>query len=356
MAITPLFMTGGGFFRGGIYGTEFDNTPATQPRADGGIIHTGAYSLRPSYGGCRGVKNVPATRQFRAGLWMYSNGAALVKSVLLEWKTALGAAHISWVGAGSADQTKLAAYVGNHAAAAAETSADAFAQDQWYNIGIDVKVDNANGWIYVWQDGVNIIHFDGNTGNADIEQIILAECGTGAAWNFLRVADYYFDDTTGEAAPSIPPDRRIYCFYPKNAARTYAEGLAKGGGASSYTQVDEGAVSDLDTTYNYVDALDERETYAINTAALPALPASGTIYAVQVKAHALKTDAGVDTQIAIMTRGGAAPADNEDAAQALAGDWLLYSGDIETLDPAGQPWTLAQIQSLEIGVRGKGTF
>ena len=352
MAITPLFMSGAELARG-IHSTEFDN-PYTDQLQITATPHTGSYSFDISLTDHRGEKTVTATRQFRAGLWLYTSvGLPAVESTLLEWQTAAGAAHIGWLGVDDTATNKLAAYVGTHAAAVAEISAATFAHSQWYNVCIDVKVDAANGWIYVWQDGVNVISFDGNTGNADVARIVLGYCGAGGVvWNQGFVDDFYLDDTTGEAAPVIPPDRRIYTLYPDGAG-TYAEGLAKGGGASSSTNVDDGAASDTDTTYNYVDALNERETYALTTFALPA---AGTIYAVQAKVHALKTDAGVDTEIAVMTRGGAVAADNEDASQNLAGDWLLYSGDIELLDPAGAAWAIAQIDSLEAGFRGKGTF
>jgi hypothetical protein len=360
MAITPRFVCGGGFGR--LDGaakrcTEFANAYTGQPliftSADG---HTGAYPMqfKLSTNTGYGQLNVSATRQLRSGVWIYHNEAVTAptaKSVLLEWRQADGT-HIGWLGV-SATTNKLGVYVGDHSVACTETASVAFGFSQWYDVGIDLKIDSVNGWLYVYQDGVEIISFNGNTGNADVGQLAFGYCGTGGVrWDSALVDDFYVDDTTAEGAPACPPDRRIYVLY-ANGAGAYAEGLAKGGGASAYTNVDDGYVSDIDATFNYVDALNERELSALTTFAPPA---GGSITAVQAKVHALKTNAAVDTQIAVMTRGGAVATDNEDAAQALAGDWLLYSGDIELLDPAGGAWVAAQIDSLQAGFRGKGTF
>jgi hypothetical protein len=289
----------------------------------------------------------------RVGLWLYTaSSLPAAKSVLVEFQQADGT-HICWVGV-SATTNKLGFYVGDHSAACAATASATFTTGQWYHIGIDLKVDSSTGWCSVYQDGVALITFTGNTGNANIGRVILHYCGAGAGqyWANGWVDDYVIEDTTGQGGPDSVPDRRIYTLYP-NGAGTYAEGKAKGGGASSYTNVDDGYRSDVDSTYNYADALDQRETYALTTFTVPA---GATIAAVQAKVHALKSDAGKATQIAILTRGGSSLTDNEDAAQNLAGDWLLYSGDIEVLDPHGDAWASAQIDSLQAGFRGKGTF
>lgn len=359
MTITPRFLCGGGFSRTDSFlkrSTEFANPYTDQPIVDSFAGHTGAYALACYISGAvgRGQVNLAATRQLRSGLWLYHNHATIsptAKSVLLEWRQADGT-HIGWLGV-SATTNKLGVYVGDHSVACAETASAAFGFSQWYDIGIDLKIDSVNGWLYVYQNGVEIISFDGNTGNADVGQLFLGYCGTGGViWEKAYLDDFYVDDTASEVAPTCPPDRRLYALY-ADGAGAYAEGLAKGGGASSYANVDDGYNSDIDATYNYVDALNEREASALTTFAPPA---GATITAVQAKVHALKTNAAVDTQIAVMTRGGAVAADNEDAAQALAGDWLLYSGDIELLDPAGGAWAVAQIDSLQAGFRGKGTF
>ena len=313
--------------------------------------HTGTGCWRSDSG--FGQVNIAATYRFRVGLWMLTSTNGSAKAVVLEWRQADGT-HIGWVG-NSATPGTLGAYVGNHAASVSATGTSALTLNAWQHIGIDVFVDATNGWIRVYQDGTKIIDFSGNTGSAQVAQIILSNCGSGVTWAWQTAFDdMAIEDTTGEGTGAVaPPDRRVYPIYPNAAGGTYAEGHTKGGGASAYTAVDEGRQANDDTDYNYVEALNERDTYNCSTF-VP--PVGGTIVAAKYFARAQKSNASVDSQIALMARGGAVATDWEDSAQAVTASWKSYYSALQLLDPSGNAWAIAQVDSLQIGFRGKGTF
>jgi len=219
----------------------------------------------------------------------------------------------------------------------------------YFHLGVDIKIDNAAGWVKVYVDGTEVLSWTGNTGNANIDSVRFGGAATGSGPRSLAdtyLDDAYIDDTTGEVAAAVP-DRRFAYIIPDGVGN-YSQ-CAPVGSANHWENVDD-RPHDSDTTYNEANVLNERDTYTMTTVALPA---GWTIAAVIPCLYCKKTDAGTDTEITPTLRESATDDDGTsvDADSSYSLKWERF-----TTKPSGGAWTQAALDGLEVGFVGTGTF
>jgi len=220
---------------------------------------------------------------------------------------------------------------------------------EFKHFGLDVKIDASAGWAVAYIDGIEVMRYEGNTGNAAIVNVRYGEATDGFGNDYTYYDDCLIDDTTGEAAAAPVPDRRFYPLTP-NGNGTYSEGAGSDGNSTdNYLLVDD-RPHNSDTDYVVLSAADQRETYAMTTATLP----TGFTFAALIPyVYARKTDAEVATQLALLLRGGST--DAEGTAQNLATSYA-WLWERFTTKPGGGAWTQSDIDAIEAGYQGEGTF
>jgi len=220
------------------------------------------------------------------------------------------------------------------------------------HIGLDVKIDLTSGWAVVYIDGIEVMRYEGDTGNADINTFRLGKL-TGEGGNvpsYTYMDDIFVDDTTGQGAAAPVPDRRFYPITP-NGAGAYNHGIGSDGNSVDNHLLVDDRPHNSDTDYVYMDTLDQKELNLMTTYT----PPTGFTFAALIPfVYAKKTDAEVDTQLAplLYTTSGS---DLLGTAQALPTSygWIW---ERFTTKPGGGAWDQAGINDVQVGFQGKGTF
>jgi hypothetical protein len=219
---------------------------------------------------------------------------------------------------------------------------------EFSHFGLDVKFDGSAGWAIVYLDGNEIMRFEGNTGT--VQPTVVRFGDTTNPLDFTYFDDMFIDDTTGEATFVPVPDRRFFSALTPNGNGNYVDGVGSDSNSvDNYLLVDD-VPHNSDTDYVVLDALNEKESYAVTTLTLPA---NFEVAALIPFMYAKKTDAEVATQIKPMLRLGST--DLEGDAKNLPTSYGLISHRFTT-KPGGGVWAQADIDDVQIGYVGAGTF
>jgi len=221
----------------------------------------------------------------------------------------------------------------------------------WHHIGIDFKIDGAAGWVYVYIDGVEELSMSGDTlGTYATVDSIRFGFGTNNACKEWYVDDIFVDDTTGEGATAVVPDKRFEHVMPSGNGNTSDMEGSDGNQVDNYALVDEKPHTS-DTDYVYATAAAVKDTYAMNTVAVPT---GWSIAAVIPTLIARKTGGGDTNQVKTIVRSNVTEAAG--SAQDLPTSYgLLW--ERQTTDPDGAGvWDQAAIDAMEIGQESAGAF
>ena len=218
----------------------------------------------------------------------------------------------------------------------------------WQHFGLDCKIDNAAGWAYVYLNGVEILSFDGNTGNSDVESVRFGspDSAITGAGSFY-VDDCYIDDTTGEGSSAVCPLLRFEWIYPDTTGN-YDQWIGSdGNNVDNYLLVDERPPGTAD--YVEEDTVDEFDSYAMTTYALGA---GEQIDAVIPIVYAQRY--GANEEIALGTRFSGADVIGSDQDPGF-GAWS-HLLERQTAKPGGGAWTQAALDAVEVVIKSRGTF
>lgn len=343
MAITRRWQAGAEVDTTNSDAVEFDSiVSATNFDASNVVAHSGSYAFRVRQYGSYARKGFTATKQIRMGFWWYPTALPTGQPIIcrtvgqaVTLKTTSGTNGLDLAVAALSDSTASGIWTVN----------------AWQHIGIDIKSDGAAGWAKVYVDGQEVLSVAGNTGGANLTDMDVGNPGSSAnhwSTNYVYYDDIYIDDTTGEAAAPAA-DLRFEFISPNGVGNYSVWDPFPGGGEANWQDVDE-RPNDGDTTYVEAQILNERDSYTMTTYAMAA---GWAIEAVIPTTIAKKTDGGTDTEINLMTRQGGVDDDGSD--QNLPTSYgLLW--DRFPLDPGGGPWSQADLDSVECGYRGRGTF
>jgi hypothetical protein len=206
-------------------------------------------------------------------------------------------------------------------------------------IEIEVVVNGASGSVTVHLNGVSeIATTTGNFGSTNIGQISI---GAQASLNATYVVDdVYVCDTSGSVNNTFLGDRRVITCMP-NGDGAHTAWTPTGGG-SHYTQVNEATVEDGDTTYVSDATPGDIDTYTFQD-----VDGNATIHAIQQSIYARKDDANT-RQIAPVRRQSGT---DQVGATATLTSTYAYVTEIKEVDPVGSPWTPANFNADEFGVK-----
>ncbi|GIW60748.1 MAG: hypothetical protein KatS3mg087_1814 [Patescibacteria group bacterium] len=223
-----------------------------------------------------------------------------------------------------------------------------FNAPQWYHIGIDLKIASSGGWFYTYIDGVLVVSFDGNTAQDGtyFSDISLGTTSSISKFNgsYVYYDDFYLDDTTGEAAPSVVPDRRFLYIIPNGNGMYSQFNGSDGNSVDNYLLVDD-IPPDGESTYVYHDTSGIKDAYTLSN---PTIPSGANVVALHPQVIARKEDGGSSVQIEI----GLADGTNEvySAGQNLQTSYGIVQSHFSTA-PDGGAWDSTKVNNVQLAAR-----
>lgn len=338
MAITPLWKAGMEF--GNL--KEFSNIGNTSVGASTTVAKTGTYSLRMN-GAIDPYADTPnVTSQMRIGFHIYPQRNVVSGTRAHYLRVMSGSTSLIGIAINTAG-TVLELLIDG--AVVASTTAPTFGI--WQYFGLDWK-RNASGWANFYIDGELILSFTGNTAAAGLAPTIarFGASGTNSATdNYTYFDDLYIDDTTGEAAPLPPPDKRF------PLARTNSNTVSNwtpSTGVDNSAMIDEVPVSATD--YVSTTASGTIDTYGI---AAPSYPTGFTVTAVWPTAMAWKANAAADSSLSFRIADGAT-VDDGTALHVPSTQGTIT--ERFAVQPDASAWDNADFAALKYGIVSSGTF
>lgn len=230
--------------------------------------------------------------------------------------------------------------------------------NQYYHVGVDIKKDASAGWIRVYIDGVLSASFDGNTAATAITILTFGNAntisGSGYTWNSGLYAywdDCYADDTTGELAPAVVPDRRFQLLTLTGNGSGAGWSGSDGNSVDNYLLVDE-VPPNGDTDYVFASTPGLDDGYLLSNFTLSA----GTrIQAVIPVASCKKMDSS-DVKLTLGVRLTGAAVETLGSAQALPTAYGLVKFERIATKPGGGSWTESDVNDAEIRIQSSGTY
>jgi hypothetical protein len=202
------------------------------------------------------------------------------------------------------------------------TTGDFNLTDVWHHVGLDVKIDNAAGWIKLYINGLLALDFTGNTGTSPVTAV-------GA---------------------SVPIQKRFMYLAPNGNGELSQFTGSDGNSTDNYLLVDEVSAHDDDATFVQASANGLIDSY---THAALTTPDNFVPVALITSAFAKKTDATVDTEYQARLHKGS---DNSlGAAKDLATGYTLLQDRFTTL-PDATPLGDVNINDTEIGIVAAGAY
>ena len=320
-----------------------DSSAMSTPDVSSTQAKTGTYSIytnvTTSNGWTYAYVTIPATRQIEFGCFHYGN--APTNGTREMWSMRSAAGNLIMLQLTSANVLELVVGVGT------EDTSSAFGSLAWKRLSLDIKIHATTGWVKVYRDNVEILSFEGNTGNADIVQMRFGalEWGSNEAmphyWD-----DMFINDTTGETMGEVIPNLRFYFITP-NGNGNYADWDGSDGNqVDNYLLVDEVPPSDAD--YVETNVVDELDSYTMTTFVLST---DQLIKAIIPIARANRE--GATEQIALGTRYSGTDLIGSDQNPSGSFD---YVWERQVTKPGGGDWDQASLDGVEAVIKSRGTF
>jgi len=225
----------------------------------------------------------------------------------------------------------------NSAGTTLATGTTPLSTGQWNYLELKVVVSATVGTVEVRLNGAATAECSGtslNTGSSNIDTIILSAQNGQTIFD-----DVYVVDTSGSSPTNtFLGDSRVETLYPSsNGTNTAWTGV--------YTDVDDPATFDNDTTYISSATPNDLETYGMTNLSM----ATGTVFAVQTNLIARKDDAGFRTIAPVIRTGGTNYAGTTTAA--LGSSYLDYTQLYDRQDPVAANWSVTTVNGMEVGVK-----
>lgn len=226
---------------------------------------------------------------------------------------------------------------------ARESDAGFAVSNTYYHVGVDIKIDGTNGWVYLYRDGVQKVAFDGDTNNgfATFNRLLLGNLSIGTGWTSGVLDDVVWFSSTGEVAPAAIADYRVYDMRPNGNGNYNQMDGSDGNATDNYLLVDELPAND-DTDYITTETADDTESFAMNTFTIPE---GFAVEWVVPYAIARKEDALGALGLQLGTR--LSTTDNVGSTQALGTGYAIFR-EWQDQSPAAANWTQQNLDDLEV--------
>jgi hypothetical protein len=212
--------------------------------------------------------------------------------------------------------------------------------NMWYYVEFKATIHPTSGSVELRINGQTIASATNvNTRNSTANQITKITYGAFIfSWDGIRLDDLYINDGTGTSNNDFLGDVRVIGLFP-NASGTYTQW--SGSATPNWANVDE-VPPNNDTDYNFTATVGNKDSYNLTDITI-----SGTVIGVQVGGRFRKDDAGSAT-VRLFTLLGANV--SNEATEIVLDTYKDYLYVPRTLDPAGNAWTVANVNALEVGI------
>jgi|SRR3990170_1765722 len=287
---------------------------------------------------------IPATRQIRVGFWCYAtlNLVGTIETNMFFIRN--GTTELAALEVVASTGANILEVAGTNR----DTETGVVGTNTWYHYGLDIKIDSSAGWIKVYKDGIEILSFTGNTGNADILDLCfgwLTHNNHGFYYD-----DIYIDDTTGEGAAAVCPILRFYYVTPDEGGNYSDPGGwsgSDGNPTDNFLLVDD-IPPNGDTDYISAVAADLLDSYTMTTIVL------GSNEVIQAVIPTVSTRrAGTTEAIALGTRYSATDLIGSDQYPASSYDVL---SERQVTKPGGGAWDQTALDAVEVVLKSRGTY
>jgi hypothetical protein len=224
------------------------------------------------------------------------------------------------------------------------TTAGTYSQNTWYYFELKVLIaSGATGSYELRIGGTAVLGPTSSVqtcSQATVNTIRLSSSanndgsGNSYDWDDLVVQDW------NTAGVDFLGDVNVVTLRPSGAGN-YTDGTPSAG--SNYQNVDDTTAND-DTDYNTLDAVSERDSFALGD-----LPSAGQVHGVQLVTRYRKADAGVRTMRQFFRISGS----NYEGASATVYDSYTLQREVFNTNPAGGAWTDSIVNALEVGYKAQ---
>ena len=306
---------------------------------------TGTYSLRTAQGSVY-YAHGSTTAQAQASMFINHaglDGGAAYAIIAAFYSSTTAAVQVRWYADGT-----LRAYCGSTEVESSSV-VELLSQNTWIHIGVDVKLDGAAGWVYVYVDGTEEIGFDGDTndGAATLNRFVIGNAsgdGTEKWGDYLYIDDVYWNDTASEGAAALPTGYRYYLNTP-NADGNYSQFTGSDADqVNNYQMVDE-IPPDDDTTYVSDDTDGNRDSYNMTTYTIPV---GSSIASYIPVAKARKESVSSTYGMSLFSRLSSTDQDGSKQSLGTGWGWIF---ERQTTDPGAGAWSQSDIDDAEIGIK-----
>ena len=220
----------------------------------------------------------------------------------------------------------------------------------WNHIALDVTISPTTGKVRLKVNGSVVLNLTNvNTRNGGTSGVVDTFAWvTPNGYASVHLDDWYLCDSTGPAPYNTDlGDCKVETLRPS------ADGASSGWvGSDGNSLLNWQLVDDNSTTTDYViaDSVGDRDLYELTNVSGVAL---GDIYGVQVEVLEAKSDAGDPPgSLAVVMRssGGVVTTDTVAVPAEIATTYQWKTSPVKTVDPNGDPWTVARIDGLQVGV------
>jgi hypothetical protein len=321
---------------------EFSLTAGT-PAASTAQKNTGNYSLLCNANSEYGLVTISPIRQVRVGFFFNPMTISTSTEVqILDLRESDGT---QLVGIHQKGTTANSPLILDVAGTDQDTEIGANTPSTWFHLLIDVYIDSSSGWATVYKDGIEILSFSGNTGNADIEQVLFgfpsSVNGGNQYWD-----DMYIDNTSGEGAAQSGPILYFYSVTP-NADGNYSQWLGSDGDSTNnYQLVDEIPPSDSD--YVVTTGTNNLDSYNMSTFTLD----TGEVIEAIIPTVRVKRTSTTE-QIVLGSRLSSTDLLGVVQDPGTSFDYLFQR---LTGTPAGANWQQSDLDSVELLIASTGTY
>jgi hypothetical protein len=208
---------------------------------------------------------------------------------------------------------------------------------------IEVKMNTVANTVEVRLNGVAVPGLPATTVGWDISGVGSALINPGSWVRSTNIDDFYLCDTNGSVNNDFLGDVRVETIRPSSAGSSTTWSTSTVSGVN-YQMVDESITND-DTDYVYTNVLNNKDLYGMSDLSTAT---TGTVLGVQVNVRARKTDSGT-RGIKSVAKVGASEADSIEYGT-ISTSWLWF-WDLRENKPGGTGWTIAEVNSMEAGVK-----
>lgn len=220
----------------------------------------------------------------------------------------------------------------------------------WIRFGYDFKPGE---WLNIYINGRAAFAVTSMT-DVDINGFWIGKYGTSVNSTMFYADDVYVDEVVFCPYPICPPDR-IFLTSKVEGEGSFAEWTPYGG-AQNWQNVDDAAIPDEETTHNYADATNKKDTFEMTDIIVPEIagPDYWKINAVIPMVVAKRYNVAQACSLKPICYDGIRVGSEEEALY-LGPDYLVAWAR-HTREPDGSRWTQTDVNEMEVGYLSGGTF